>query len=81
MKINKPYVYILKNKTTGFMYIGSKYSKNANPKNFWITYFTSSNLVKLLIKFYGVEDIKFKKGSLNVVSKNRLWVMMGIKII
>lgn len=58
--IVKNYVYYIKNKTTGLKYIGVKFSKNADPKLFWKTYFTSSNLVKKLIKLYGQEDFELK---------------------
>lgn len=54
------YVYFIKNKTTGFKYIGSKTSKTANPKMFWIDYFTSSKLIKELILIYGKQDFEFK---------------------
>jgi hypothetical protein len=57
---NIPYVYIIKNKSTGLKYIGAKYSKNSNPNNFWVNYFTSSKLIHKLIEFYGVNDFEFK---------------------
>lgn len=52
----KPYTYRVTNKTTGLMYYGVKYGKDANPRTFWIDYFTSSKYVKRLIDEYGVED-------------------------
>jgi hypothetical protein len=55
-----PYVYLLKNKTTGMKYIGAKYAKNADPDTFWITYFTSSKRVKYLISAFGVNDFSYK---------------------
>jgi hypothetical protein len=55
-----PYVYFLKNKTTGLKYIGVKYSKGCDSKLFWLTYFTSSKQVKQLIKLFGKEDFSFK---------------------
>jgi len=55
-----PYVYFLKNKTTGLKYIGAKYSKGCDPINFWVNYFTSSNLVHKLIETYGSEDFECK---------------------
>ena len=57
---NLPYVYFIINKTTGLKYIGSKYSKNCDSRDFWITYFTSSRSVKYLIKKYGKKDFDFK---------------------
>ena len=55
-----PYVYLIKNKTTGLKYLGVRYAKGCNPKDFWIDYFTSSGLVKSLIKQFGVDDFVFK---------------------
>jgi len=55
-----PYVYWIKNKTTGLKYIGAKYAKNADPDLFWKTYFTSSIHVKKLIEMYGKDDFIFK---------------------
>lgn len=54
-----PYVYIIKNKTTGLKYVGVKYAKNADPEKFWVTYFTSSKHVKKLINMFGKEDFVF----------------------
>lgn len=56
-----PYVYVVKNKTTGLFYYGVKISKrDANPDFFWKTYFTSSKYVKQLIEMYGVEDFDYE---------------------
>ena len=55
-----PYVYFVKNKSTGLKYIGVKYSKNADPNDFWVTYFTSSKHVKGLIDLFGKEDFTFR---------------------
>ena len=56
-----PYVYWIKNITTGYKYIGVKYGKrNTHPNLFWKTYFTSSNNVHKLIDLYGQDDFKIK---------------------
>lgn len=55
-----PYVYFIKNKTTGLKYIGVRYAKGCNPNDLWITYFTSSSLIKTLINAYGKEDFYIK---------------------
>jgi hypothetical protein len=55
-----PYTYLLKNKTTGMFYYGVQYNKHAHPKNFWTTYFTSSNVVKEMIEKYGLEDWEYE---------------------
>lgn len=51
-----PYVYIIKSKTLGVLYIGSKYAKGCNPEYFWKNYFTSSNLVKNIREVVGDDD-------------------------
>lgn len=58
-----PYVYLIKNKTTGLKYLGVEYSyrsKIANPQNIWFSYFTSSKLVHKLIETYGKEDFQIR---------------------
>lgn len=55
-----PYVYIVKNKTTKMKYIGVRYARGCNPNDLWVTYFTSSKLVKKLIENFGKEDFIVK---------------------
>ena len=43
-------------KLTGQRYYGVRYAKNANPDQLWTTYFTSSKVIKSLIKEYGIES-------------------------
>lgn len=40
--VSSPYVYVIRHKKNGTMYIGSKYGKGANPSTFFKEYFTSS---------------------------------------
>ena len=56
----EPYVYLLKFKPTDKFYLGVKYGKNANPEFFWVKYFTSSKIIKNLIKTYGKESFEYK---------------------
>lgn len=58
MEDRTPYVYLLKNKTTGLFYYGVRFGKNCHPDDFWIDYFTSSKLVKDLIKKHGKSDFE-----------------------
>ena len=51
-----PYTYVIKNLTTGKRYYGCRYAKNCHPSEFWKTYFTSSKIVKKLIKEAGKEN-------------------------
>jgi len=55
-----PYVYIVKNKTTGLKYLGVRYAKGCHPDDLWVTYFTSSSLIKKLIDSYGKNDFYVK---------------------
>jgi hypothetical protein len=55
-----PYVYVVKNKTTGLKYLGVRYAKGCHPDDLWVTYFTSSSLIKKLIDTYGKNDFYVK---------------------
>lgn len=48
----------------GMMYYGVKYANNkkcvANPKQFWVSYFTSSKKIHNLLKIYKKEEFKFE---------------------
>ena len=60
--MNLPYVYLLKNRITKQFYYGSRAGnvrKNRSPEeDFWIFYFTSSNVVKDLIALHGKESFE-----------------------
>lgn len=62
----KPYTYYLYHRPTGKKYYGSETKNNAqkkaHPSNLWTTYFTSSKLVKNLIKKFGVDSFDWKIG-------------------
>jgi len=60
MRDTIPYVYIVKNKTLGLKYIGLRYAKGCEPKDLWVSYFTSSKHIKKLITLFGVDDFKIK---------------------
>ena len=55
-----PYTYVIIHKETGLFYYGSQYHKKANPKDLWVTYFTSSNTIKKMIEFYGKDAFIYK---------------------
>jgi hypothetical protein len=55
-----PYTYLIGWSTLNKWYYGVEYSKSSkisNPKNLWITYFTSSKSVQAFRKLYGEPDI------------------------
>lgn len=51
-----PYTYLIISKTTKMAYYGSRTANKCNPKDLWSTYFTSSKIIKQLIKTYGKDD-------------------------
>lgn len=52
----KPYYYVIKHKPSGKLYAGSQYGKNSDLSNLLKTYFTSSKVVKQLIKKDGIDS-------------------------
>lgn len=50
------YTYTIKFLPTGQMYHGSRTAEGCHPSELWVTYFTSSNIVKDLIKKYGEDS-------------------------
>lgn len=55
-----PYTYLLKCVPINKFYYGVRYSKSCQPSDFWVSYFTSSETVKKLIKKYGKEAFVFE---------------------
>jgi hypothetical protein len=55
-----PYTYLLKCIPINKFYYGVRYSKSCHPSDFWISYFTSSKIVKTLIKKYGKDAFVFE---------------------
>jgi hypothetical protein len=51
-----PYVYLLVNKETKKVYIGSRYGKGCHPSDLLVTYPTSSVHVKRMIETYGKDS-------------------------
>lgn len=54
------YIYLLYHRSTKMFYVGVRYARNAEPSDFWKTYFTSSKIVHKLIDVYGVNDFKHR---------------------
>lgn len=53
----KPYTYAIGWKKYGIWYYGVRYSKNSYVGDIWVTYFTSSPIVKSFVLNYGQPDI------------------------
>lgn len=55
-----PFSYYLYHKPTGKHYYGIRYAKGCNPLDLWVTYFSSSKIVKQLITDYGTDSFVAK---------------------
>lgn len=56
----KPYTYLIEFIPDGKKYYGVKFSKDSDPNLFWVSYFTSSKIVKDLIEKHGTESFTAK---------------------
>lgn len=57
MSIYKPYTYYVSWSSLDRHYYGVRYAQNCNPDDFWISYFTSSKLVKKYREEFGEPDV------------------------
>lgn len=55
-----PYTYLITHKTTGNRYYGCRYAKNCRPEDLWSNYFTSSKVIKKIIKEEGKDAFIFE---------------------
>ena len=60
MKETIPFTYKLIFKPTGQYYYGVRWAKGCKPSDLWTSYFSSSNVVKKLIKEYGKNSFSYK---------------------
>ena len=60
MNIYQPFTYLIKFKPTGQVYYGVRYARKCNPSQLWTTYFTTSKIIKQLIKEYGISEFEFQ---------------------
>ncbi len=72
MSTKIPYSYFLYHKPTGLKYYGIKHAKNCHPDQFWKTYFSSSSIVKQLIKEHGVDSFLYSVRKTFTDSKSAL---------
>tara|TARA_B100000508_G_C11450112_1_gene273534 strand:+ start:117 stop:881 length:765 start_codon:yes stop_codon:yes gene_type:complete len=68
-----PYCYLIGWSKYNKWYYGCQYGKNANPKNLWKTYFTSSNTVKEFRKKFGEPDIVQIRKTFSSSLSTTLW--------
>ena len=52
-----PYTYLIGWKSLNLWYYGVRISKNCNPSDLWVTYFTSSKYVAETVKTHGDPDV------------------------
>lgn len=55
-----PYTYIITHIPSNVKYYGVQYKKNANPEDLGVKYFSSSNVLKRLIKEEGIDNFTFQ---------------------
>jgi len=51
-----PFTYLIYSKRTNQYYYGVRYCNGCHPNQLWTTYFTSSKVIKSLIKMYGTDE-------------------------
>lgn len=56
----QPYIYQITNTRTKHKYIGCQYKEGCNPKDLWVTYFTSSLVVRKAVERFGKDAFKVK---------------------
>lgn len=84
MHIYNPYTYLIGWTSKDKWYYGVRYSKKANPKELFKTYFTSSKHVKEAILLYGVPDVIQIRKTFDSVDKARMWehkVLRRMKVV
>lgn len=55
-----PYTYCIKHLPSGKRYYGARWAKNCHPTDLWVTYFTSSSVIKKLIEKDGPESFTYE---------------------
>lgn len=73
MTIYQPYTYLIGWSNLNIYYYGVRYAKNCNPKDLWVTYFTSSKHVKRFAEMNGSPDIIQIRKIFNDAKSAILW--------
>lgn len=66
-----PYTYLIGWKNINKFYYGVRYAKKCSPSDLWVTYFTSSNVVKAFCQKHGNPDIIEVRRTFNTQLKAR----------
>lgn len=83
-KYMKPYTYFIGWTAHNKYYYGVQYGVNCDPTNLWVTYFTSSTVVKEFRKKYGEPDIVEVRKIFADVDRAKLWelrVLQRLKVV
>lgn len=67
------YTYLIGWSKHNKWYYGVRYSKYSNPNELWITYFTSSNIVKSFRLKFGEPDVIQIRKTFNSPNKAKMW--------
>jgi len=73
MNIYSPYTYHIFWSSINIHYYGVRFAKNCTPDDLWVTYFTSSRLVKGYRKIYGEPDIIEVRKIFNNANDAMMW--------
>jgi hypothetical protein len=79
MNIYRPYTYLIGWPHLNKYYYGVRYAKKCNPSDLWISYFTSSKIVKQLRKEHGEPNIKEIRKTFDDPQSARLWEYKVLK--
>jgi NUMOD3 motif len=77
--MNIPYTYLIGWSNLNTYYYGVRYSKDCNPSDLWVTYFTSSDHVKEFRSLHGDPDIIQIRKTFNKPKDARLWECKVLK--
>jgi hypothetical protein len=72
-ELRMSYVYLLRWKLTGVWYYGRRTAPGCSPKEFWVSYFTSSKYVKKYIEEHGQPDIMQIRKTFNDIKECENW--------
>lgn len=80
--MNVPYTYLIGWPELDRWYYGVRYAQNCDPSDFWISYFTSSDVVKKFRAEHGdppIREIRKKFTGINRITKSREWETRVLK--
>lgn len=81
---HKPYTYLIGWPTLDKWYYGVRYAKNCCPEDLWVSYFTSSRLVKKFVKQHGDPPVREVRKIFGSIAGAQNWesrVLKKLKVI